>query len=88
MHRTLRPGGLLLVKCKDYIWGGRYWPGAYLTLRHAGEVLDMELVDRFEHVGTPGPQPPGRPQRHARRNHSTLWVLRRTATAATQGTLL
>lgn len=121
-ERVLRPGGLLLVKCKDYVWGGRYWPGAYLTLRYAGEILEMEVVDRFEHLGEPGPQPAtrnrkallkaidtarraaGRPlvdltglddaqvrrcaagegvqvdraQHHARRNHSTLFVLRRT----------
>lgn len=79
VHRVLRPGGIALVKCKDYIWSGKYWPGSYLTLRHAGETLDMALIDRFEHVGTPGPQPGGRRQVHARRNHSTLYVLRRTA---------
>jgi hypothetical protein len=120
VHRVLRPGGLALVKCKDYCWGGAYWPGAYLTLRHAGETLDMELIDRFEHLGDPGPQPifrtrrvlerqiraaepaytadalaalggdalaalaqsygidPYRRQQHAARNHSTLYVLRRT----------
>ncbi len=88
VHRVLKPGGLALVKCKDYCWGGSYWPGSYLTLRHAGETLDMELIDRFEHIGTPGPQPGGRVQRHARRNHSTLYVLRRTADLETQGSLL
>ncbi len=131
VHRVLRPGGLAFVKCMDYCWGGTYWPGSYLTLRHAGETLDMALIDRFEHLGNGGPQPtyrtrrvlereilalnlghtvaglaavmdildvagiaqmhginPYRQQRHASRNHSTLYVLERTRPLNEQGTLL
>jgi hypothetical protein len=66
----------VLVKCKDYIWSGQYWPGAisrWPTPSNVGFVIE----DRFEHVGTPGPQSQKR-QVHARRNLSTLLVLRRT----------
>jgi hypothetical protein len=70
------PNGVVLVKCKDYIWSGQYWPGAHLTLAHALNV-GFVIEDRFEHVGTPGPQSQKR-QVHARRNLSTLLVLRRT----------
>lgn len=77
-----RPNGIVLVKCKDYIWSGRLFPGTYHTLRHA-ETLGFVCEDRFEHLGSPGPQPTlnpdGTPRRqvHARRNLSTLLVLRR-----------
>jgi hypothetical protein len=32
---TLDRGGIVLVKCQNYVWGGDLWPGAELTLRHA-----------------------------------------------------
>ena len=74
--RVLKPGGVLLVKCKDYISSGKLWLGASRTLAHA-VGLGLEAIDRLEHVGRPGPQPPGRRQVHARRNLSTLFVLRK-----------
>lgn len=86
VHRVLKRGGLAIVKCKDYVWGGEYWPGAFLTLQHAAR-FDMSLIDRFEHIGTPSPQPGGRRQQHARRNHSTLYVLQRTQPVDEQLTL-
>ena len=86
-HRVLRPRGHLLVKCMDYVNGGALWPGTHLTLTHA-IATGFELVDRFEHVGRPGPQPPRPRQLHARRNLSTLLVFRRDATHPGQGTLL
>lgn len=82
--RVVRPGGLLLVKCMDYVSSGRLWPGTHHTLTAAFE-LGLELVDRLEHIGDPGPQPrvnlDGSPRRqvHARRNLSTLFVLRARA---------
>jgi tRNA G10 N-methylase Trm11 len=83
MHRVLRPRGVLLVKCKDYVWSSRIWLGTHLTLTRA-LGLGFELVDRFEHIGRPNPQPErsradGKPavQKHARRNLSTLFVLRK-----------
>lgn len=80
--RVLAPGGVLLVKCQDYISSGRLWPGTHLTLTCA-LGLGLELVDRFEHVAGVRPQPTvnpdGSPRRqvHARRNLSTLFVLRK-----------
>lgn len=66
--RVLRPsrrvdgrerGGLLLVKCADYIWSGKLWIGSHLTLSHALS-LGLEPVDRFVYVGHAGAQPGGR----------------------------
>jgi tRNA G10 N-methylase Trm11 len=74
MARVVKPRGIVLVKCKDYIWSGRYWLGTHHALEHA-LALGFELVDRLEHVGRPGPQSQTR-QVHARRNLSTLFVLR------------
>jgi hypothetical protein len=75
MSEDGRPNGVVLCKCKDYIWSGQFWPGAHYTLAHALD-LGFVLEDRFEHVGTPGPQSQKR-QVHARRNLSTLFVFRK-----------
>lgn len=72
--RVLRPGGMALVKCQDYISSGTYQPGTHWTLTTALR-LGFVLVDRLEHVAGVRPQPPGRRQVHARRNLSTLFVL-------------
>ena len=74
-HRVVKPGGLVLAKCKDYVTSGKLWIGTHWTLC-AGLALGFECVDRFEHVGAPGPQSQTR-QVHARRNLSTLFVLRK-----------
>lgn len=74
-HRVVEYGGIVLVKCKDYIWSGRMQLGTYWTLRYAFH-LGFALVDRFEHIGSPGPQSQ-KTQVHARRNLSTLFVLRK-----------
>lgn len=83
--RVVRPGGIVLVKCMDYINGGRLFPGTHLTLT-AALAGGFFYEDRIEHVGRPGPQPStnldGSPRRqlHARRNLSTLFVLRAPST--------
>lgn len=74
--RVTRPGGYILVKCQDYISGGKFWPGVFLTTK-AGRALNLEIVDVLLHLGGVRPQPGGRKQRHARRNLSTLIVFRR-----------
>jgi tRNA G10 N-methylase Trm11 len=76
MHRVVRPTGIVLVKCQDYISSGKFWAGTHYTLTCALGV-GFELIDRLEHYGAPRPQPPGRRQIHAQRNLSTLFVLRR-----------
>lgn len=81
------PNGVVVVKCKDYIWSGRFFAGTHYTLAHA-LTLGFVIEDRFEHVGEPGPQPTVNPdgsprgQFHARRNLSTLLVLRRPPSRA------
>jgi hypothetical protein len=77
--RVTRPGGLILVKCQDYISSGKLWIGTHHTLTHALS-LGLELVDRLEHHGGVRPQPTGRRVMHARRNLSTLFVLGVNAT--------
>ena len=107
LHPTA-PNGVVLVKVKDYIWSGQFFPGTHHTLVHA-LTLGFTIEDRFEMFGDPGPQPLTRPvcancgyrrrktdtaclkcgeeetadllidQVHARRNLSTLFVLRRAA---------
>lgn len=92
MHRLVRPtqrlamsdgpNGVVLVKCKDYVWSGRLFEGTFHTRKHA-ESLGFFAEERFEHIGDPGPQPTtnrdGSPRRqvHARRNLSTLFVFRK-----------
>lgn len=77
MVRVTRPGGLILMKCQDYVSSGKLWPGTYWSQEWA-RVLQLELVDRFEHIGGARPQPPNRRQVHARRNLSTLFVFRKS----------
>ena len=75
MYRVVRPEGIVLCKCQDYISSGKLWPGTHFTLVHALS-LGFLLIDRLEHVGDARPQPGGRRQVHARRNLSTLFVLK------------
>jgi DNA modification methylase len=75
-HRVLRPRGLLLVKCMNYVNGGRYRQAAYdilATVDHHG----FDLIDELVHLRRPGPQPRRDRQMHARRNYSLLFVFRR-----------
>lgn len=73
-HRVVRPRGIVLVKCQDYVSSGKLWLGTHHTLTHA-LALKFSVLDRLEHIGDPRPQPGGRRQVHARRNLSTLFVL-------------
>lgn len=80
MHRVVKPRGIVLVKCQDYISSGRLWLGTHHTLTHA-IALGFDVIDRLEHVTHPRPQPAGRRQVHARRNLSTLFVLQKAVTS-------
>jgi len=76
--RVVKKGGIVLVKCQNYVNSGKLWPGLFLTRNHAVDVLGFELVDHLIHLSGPRPQPLGRgPQKHARRNQSDLLVLKR-----------
>lgn len=81
-NRVTKPGGLIIVKCQDYISSGKLWIGTHHTLSCAINALDLELLDRLEHYGSVRPQPKetnGKARRvmHARRNLSTLFVFRK-----------
>lgn len=84
--RVLKPGGILLVKCSDYISSGELWPGTHFTWVWATIQIGFEHVDTFIHLSkSGGPQPKdrtradGKPvrQHHARSNSSVLFVFRR-----------
>lgn len=76
MYRVVRKRGIVMVKCQDYVSSGKLWMGTHWTLSYALK-LRFECVDRLEHIGNPRPQPEHRRQVHARRNLSTLFVLRK-----------
>jgi tRNA G10 N-methylase Trm11 len=80
MARLARAGGVILVKCKDYISSGRLFEGTYLTRKHA-EGLGLKCEDRLEYIGNQSPQSQAR-QLHARRNLSTLFVFKKAAAHA------
>lgn len=61
--RVVKPGGVVLVKCQDYITSGRLWLGTHRTLSHALE-LGFDVVDRLEHVAGVRPQPGNRTRKH------------------------
>ena len=75
-YRVVKRGGIVLIKCQDYVSSGKLWCGTLHTANYA-EMLGFEIVDRLEHLSGTRPQPDGRRQVHARRNYSTLFVLRR-----------
>lgn len=93
MVRLVKPKGLILTKCQDYVWGGRLWEGATMTRNHAVE-LGCSVEDRLEFLTRPRPQPATIPdgsdrrQVHARRNLSTLFVFRTPNVDTRQGVLL
>lgn len=78
-----KPGGLILVKCMDYVSSGALQPASTWMYYEATTMLGLQLHDRLIHVGSPGPQPKvnldgtTRRQVHARSNHSTLWVFKK-----------
>lgn len=83
VYRVLEAKGIVLAKCADYVWSGQLQAGTHDTLT-AALALGFRLLDRFEHIGIPRPQPSrsradGEPvrQHHARRNLSTMFVLQK-----------
>lgn len=74
--RVVKKGGIVLVKCQDYVTSGNLWPGAWLTQQSA-YAIGFNLVDILQYLGDGGPQPERETQAHARHNYSTLLVLER-----------
>lgn len=75
--RVLKPKGRLMVKCMDYVNGGRLVLGRHHVVTTALS-LGMEQVDEFVHYSGLGPQPPRNRQEHSRRAHTFLCVFQRT----------
>lgn len=80
--RVVKPRGLVLAKCADYVSSGKLWLGTHRTLQHALDV-GYFCQDRLIYVGHARPQPPRTRtdgetvrQEHARTNWSMLLVLR------------
>lgn len=74
--RVLRPQGRLLVKCMDYVNGGRLVLGRHHVVCTALD-LGLEQVDEFIHYSGCGPQPVHARQLHSRRAHTFLCVFRK-----------
>lgn len=66
----------LLVKCMDQVEGGKMRWQTHM-IHNALEPLGARLVDRFDFLTTPRPQPGDRRQLTARSNYSTLLVFGR-----------
>jgi hypothetical protein len=75
LYRVLKPRGLLMVKCCDYVSSGKLFPGSHYTLEHALSH-NFSLVDRLYYIRKPGPQSQTS-QVHARQNLSTLLIVKR-----------
>lgn len=55
--RVVRPGGLILVKCQNYISSSKLFPAVHMTWRHATEVLGLAVQDELTMVGHVRQQP-------------------------------
>jgi len=73
--RVLKPEGFLLLKCQDQVCSGKVRWQTRLFADWA-EEHGVDLIDRMDLLAY-RPQPAGRRQVHARRNHSTLLVFRK-----------
>jgi DNA modification methylase len=75
--RVVKKGGVVLVKCQNYVSSGKLWKGVYYTERHA-IAIGFNVVDELIHLSGGRPQPAGHgEQQHARNNYSVMLVLRR-----------
>lgn len=77
--RVIKARGRLLVKCMDYVHGGRYRTGRHNVVS-AALAVGLEQVDEFVHYSGCGPQPTHnldgsvRAHLHSRRAHTFLCV--------------
>lgn len=73
LKRTISNKGYILCKCQDEIYGGKqYWTHEEIK-NIAEKELGMCAEDLFILVNTKRPKPVHK-QKHARKNHSYLWV--------------
>lgn len=76
--RILKVRGTLIVKCQDFVDGGKqHWitEQIWLYAIRAG----LEAIGRINMVPPARPRirHPDRPQQHERKNHSTFWIFRK-----------
>lgn len=76
--RVLAPSGFLLLKCQDQVCSGRVHWQTRIFADYAERMHDMRLVDSLLVPGM-RKQPEGRSQKHARRNYSTLLILKNSS---------
>lgn len=81
-ERVLKPGGIMMVKCSNYISSGKFHRSHDWVIA-CGDELRLTQIDEFIlHSGT-GPQPKNnldgspRQQVHSRRAHSFLVILKK-----------
>lgn len=78
-----KPGGLIWVKCSNYVESGEMHWGRDFMVDYAVDELGLVMQDEFIHFSGPGAQPKRnldgtvRKQKHTRSHHSFLLVLKK-----------
>jgi hypothetical protein len=60
MTRVTGYGGIIFVKCQDYVSSGKLWNGSYYTQLHAIQVLGLSKLDQFYFLNNGSAQDKGR----------------------------
>lgn len=75
-HRILKPKGFLFVKCQDEIESGRQnW--SHIEIFDVAKTLKFYAKDLFVLLQKRKPIQQHKAQKHARKNHSYLWVFQK-----------
>jgi hypothetical protein len=74
-RRICKPGGIILVKCMNYISSGRYQPEVFV-MWEAATAFGLQMVDQFIMIRRSGPQSQ-KTQVHARNNYSVLLIFQK-----------
>jgi hypothetical protein len=75
-HRVLVVGGILMVKCQDCIESGRQkWN--HIEIKKEAETMGFLAEDLFVLIQPTQPTIRWARQKHARKNHSYLWIFRK-----------
>jgi DNA modification methylase len=74
--RVLRPGGTAWVKCQDEVQSGKQmW--SHIEIYNSALQFGFLAQDLFVFVQRTAPKIQNPSQKHARRNHSYLWILQK-----------
>lgn len=78
MFRVLRPKGVAVVKCQDFVNSNRQHLMSVAVVRAANKI-GFRIEDVFILVQKTSPllRHPDRPQKHARKNHSYFYVFKK-----------